>query len=349
MTRDGAVAWETPEAERACFAEKRRTGRMQAAVLTGDRQVRLEEVALPEPGEGQVRVRLEGCGVCASNIPVWEGRPWFSYPLEPGSPGHEGWGVVDQVGAGVTRVRPGDRVAALSYHAYAEYDVADETAMVKLPAELASTPVPGEPLGCAVNVLRRSDIRSGDTVAVVGVGFLGAILVQLAAHAGARVVAVSRRPFALRLAGRFGASETILYDDRQHVLELVNKLTGGEGCQRVIEVTGKQEPLDLAGDLTAVRGRLIIAGYHQDGIRQVNMQQWNWRGIDVINAHERQQQVYIEGIDAAVRELVAGRLDPSPMYTHTFRLDQLADALAAAAQRAEGFLKALVLVDRSAA
>lgn len=345
MTGDDAVALENPAVKRAERIGKRRADRMLAAVLAGDRQVRFEEVAIPEPGTGQVRVRLEGCGVCASNVPVWEGRPWFSYPFEPGSPGHEGWGTVDAVGPGVTAVRPGDRVAALSYHAYAEYDVADDSSVVKLPAALDGTPVPGEPLGCAINILRRSNVRPGDTVAVVGVGFLGALLVQLAANAGARVIAISHRSSALALAGRFGAEQTILYDDRRHVLESVNKLTGGEGCQRVIEVTGKQEPLDLAGDLTEVRGRLIIAGYHQDGLRQINMQQWNWRGIDVINAHERQQHVYIEGIDAAVRELVAGKLDPSPMYTHTFRLEQLGDALAAAAQRPEGFLKALVLMD----
>jgi D-arabinose 1-dehydrogenase-like Zn-dependent alcohol dehydrogenase len=254
---------------------------MLAAVLAGDRQVRVEEVPVPEPGEGQVRLRLEGCGVCASNVPVWEGRPWFSYPFEPGSPGHEGWGIVDAIGPGVAGVRPGDRVAALSYHAYAEYDLADAASIVKLPAELDGIAVPGEPLGCAVNVLRRSNVRPGDTVAIVGIGFLGALLVQLATNAGARVIAISRRPSGLDLARQFGAEETIAYDDRQRVVQSVFQRTGSEGCDRVIEVTGKQEPLDLAADLTRVRGRLIIAGYHQDGLRlgsQSGRARWCLRG-----------------------------------------------------------------------
>jgi D-arabinose 1-dehydrogenase-like Zn-dependent alcohol dehydrogenase len=79
---------------------------------------------MPEPGPGEVRVRLEGCGVCASNLSPWGGQPWFQYPFAPGAPGHEGWGRVDAVGEGVTSVARGDRVAFLSGAAYAEYDVA---------------------------------------------------------------------------------------------------------------------------------------------------------------------------------------------------------------------------------
>ena len=56
---------------------------MQAAVLTGAQRLRVVSLALPEPGPHDIRIRLEGCGVCASNLPVWEGRPWFAYPLAP--------------------------------------------------------------------------------------------------------------------------------------------------------------------------------------------------------------------------------------------------------------------------
>ena len=110
------------------------TGTMQAAVLTEPQHIEIQEVTLPEPAAGQVRIRLEGCGLCASNIPVWEGREWFSYPQAAGSLGHEGWGIIDAVGDGVTDLHIGDRVAALSYHAYAEYDLADADQVVKLPA-----------------------------------------------------------------------------------------------------------------------------------------------------------------------------------------------------------------------
>jgi hypothetical protein len=98
----------------------------------------------------------------------------------------------------------------------------------------------------------------------------------------------------------------------------VKELTGGAFCDRVIEAVGKQWPLDLSAELTRERGRLIIAGYHQDGPRQVNMQLWNWRGLDVINAHERDPEVYLAGIRAAVAAVTSGRLDPRPLYTHVY-------------------------------
>ncbi len=89
-------------------------------------------------------------------------------------------------------------------------------------------------------------------------------------------------------------------DDHWKIIDRVKQLTGGQLCDRVIEVVGEQWPLDLAAELTRERGRLIIAGYHQEGPRQVNMQLWNWRGLDVINAHERDPKVYLEGIRLAV-------------------------------------------------
>jgi threonine dehydrogenase-like Zn-dependent dehydrogenase len=315
---------------------------MRAAVLAGPGEIRIEQVPLPQPGPGQVRVRLEGCGVCASNLTPWEGPEWMRYPGEPGGLGHEGWGVIDSVGSGVEGLRPGDRVAALSYKSYAEYDVADACAVVKLPDSLAGRPFPGEPLGCAMNIFRRSDVQAGQTVAIVGIGFLGAILTRLATDAGARVIAISRRPFSLEIARRFGAAETIAMDDHNAIIERVKDLTGGRFCERAIEAVGKQWPLDLAAELTGERGKLIVAGYHQDGPRQVNMWLWNWRGIDVINAHERDPMAYAQGIRDAVDAVASGRLDPTPLYTHSYPLERLDAALNDTRDRPDGFLKALV-------
>jgi threonine dehydrogenase-like Zn-dependent dehydrogenase len=315
-----------------------------AATLAAPGRIELITQRLTPPGTAEVRIRLEGCGVCGSNLPVWEGRPWFTYPLEPGRPGHEGWGVVDAIGDSVTSVRVGDRVAALSQHAFAEYDTCAATEVVPLPRELDGQPFPGEALGCAMNVFQRAGIAAGQHVAVVGIGFLGALLTQLCARAGAHTYAISRRAFAREVGGRMGA-ELALGGESRDVVGRLAELTGGRGCERVIEATGLQEPLDLATELTGERGRLVIAGYHQDGLRQVNMQLWNWRGLDVINAHERDPQVYLAGIGAAAAAVVAGRLDPAPLYTHRYRLAELPDALEQMRGRADGFLKALVLND----
>ena len=320
------------------------TRMMRAAVVAAPGEARVTSVPAPAPADGEVRFRLEGCGVCASNLEPWAGLEWISYPHEPGGLGHEGWGVIDAVGKAVSDIRPGDRVAALSYRSFAEFDIAPAAMVAKLPRQLDGQPFPGEPLGCVFNIFRRSDIRPGQTVAIIGIGFLGALLTQLAAQAGARVIAISRRPESLELARAYGAADTIAMHDHVAIIEQVKTLTGDAMCERVIEAVGKQWPLDLAGELIGFGGKLIIAGYHQDGPRQVNMQAWNWKGIDVINAHERDAQVQMHGLREAIDAVASGRLDPAPLYTHRFSLDELGKALDATRDKPTGFVKALVMM-----
>jgi threonine dehydrogenase-like Zn-dependent dehydrogenase len=140
-----------------------------------------------------------------------------------------------------------------------------------------------------------------------------------------------------------GAAETIAMDDHWRIIERVRELTGGRFCDRVIEAVGKQWPLDLAAELTREGGRLVIAGYHQDGPRQVNMQLWNWRGFDVVNAHERDPAVARRGIEEAVDAISEGLIDPRLVITHKYPLDRLGDALNATRDRPGNFVKAVVI------
>jgi threonine dehydrogenase-like Zn-dependent dehydrogenase len=276
---------------------------MSAAVVDGPGRVRLVRVAAPVPGPGEVLVEVEGCGVCASSLPTWEGRPWFRHPLPPGAPGHEAWG----------RLEDGTRVAFLTELGYAQWAIAAVETVVPLPAELDGLPCPGEALGCAVNVFRRSGVRPGERVAIVGMGFLGTALAQLCGFAGAEVVEVRRG------------------DDLP-----------GAVCERAIETGGVQETLDLASSLVGERGRLVIAGCHQDGPRTIDLQSWNWRGLDVVNAHERDPAVYVEGMREAARLAAAGVLDIERLVTDCYELGRLADAFEAARTRPPGFVKAWV-------
>ncbi|QXE91604.1 MDR/zinc-dependent alcohol dehydrogenase-like family protein [Geomonas subterranea] len=319
---------------------------MQAAVITGPGVAAVQLVPRPEPGAGEVLVAMEGCGVCASNLPLWQGRTWFDYPALPGAPGHEGWGRVQALGAGVQGVRVGDRVTFLSYNAYAQYDRVQADALVKIPASLDGQPFPGEPVGCAMNVFRRSAIEPGQTVVLIGAGFLGAIFTALATARGARVIAISRRGFALELARRCGAEETVILDDHQRVMERVRQLAGERGCDRVVEATGHQWPLDLAGELVREGGKIVIAGYHQDGLRQVNVQLWNWKGIDVINAHERDPRVYLEGMRAGIAAVESKMFPLKELITHSFSLEELGRAYQALEGRPDGFLKAMIRIEQ---
>ncbi|PYQ29080.1 MAG: L-iditol 2-dehydrogenase [Acidobacteria bacterium] len=311
-------------------------GTMRAAVIDTSRRIGIRgEVRAPSPSANEVRIAVEGCGVCASSLPLWQGRPWFQYPAPPGAPGHEGWGVIDAAGEGVTDLSVGQRVAFLSGNAFAEFDVASADGVVVLPPALHNRLFPAEAIGCAMNAFRRSDIQRGHSVAIVGIGFLGALLVRLAVNAGARVVAISRRPYALALARSFGAEETI-FIDRADPRALPQ-------FDRAIEAIGSQQALDAAGELVREGGRLIIAGYHQDGTRTVNMQLWNWKGIDVVNAHERDRATCVRGMREAIDAVASERLDVDRCLT-PFRFDSISDAFRALEQRPDGFVKAVVTI-----
>ncbi|MDT0651189.1 MDR/zinc-dependent alcohol dehydrogenase-like family protein [Autumnicola edwardsiae] len=315
----------------------------KSAIIQSPGKVVVKESEIPKPGKDEVRIKLEGSGVCASNIPVWEGRDWFNYPVEKGNPGHEGWGIIDAVGEDVKGFTVGERITGLTYNSYATYDIGKPENLVKLPDFLDDKPFPGEPLGCAMNIFSRAYIRSGHTVAVVGCGFLGLLLIQLAKSRGAKVIAISRKQFSLDAATEAGADETIRMDDHYKIIEKVKELTNGNFCERVIEATGKEWPLNLSIELTGERGKLIVAGFHQDGMRNVNVQMLNWRGIDMISAHERDTQKYVDGMKAAIVAIQKNEMDPFPFFTHMFLLDEMQAAYKHLTERPDGFIKALII------
>lgn len=310
---------------------------MLAARFIEPRRIEMAAIPRPEPGPTQVRIRVEGCGVCGSDLGAWRGVTGLHYPLAPGEPGHEAWGRIDRVGDRARGARVGDRCAFLSSRGFAEYAIAEASSLVSLPP--SAEVFPGEALACAINIFHRCRIRPDDHVAIVGIGFIGALLVSLAARSGACVIALSRRAFSLDLARRMGAATAVSAEDRDAATTSVMELTGRQGCERVIEAAGTQESLDLASALVSTAGRLIVAGYHQDGPRRVNMQSWNWRGIDVINAHEREPRRYVTAMRTAAAQVTSGTLDPAPLYTHSFALDRCAAAFEALEARPAGFIK----------
>lgn len=314
-----------------------------AAVLAEPRRFQLRDAVLPPCGPDEVCIALEGCGVCASSLPVWEGRPWFDYPQAAGSPGHEGWGRVIAIGEQARRQRPdlavGRRVTCLGTHAFARHMNVVATDVAVLPETLDDLPFPGEAIACAMNIFQRADIQPGQSVAIIGAGFLGLLLVQLAAGVGAKVLVMSRRESARELALKYGAQACFDTEDWWGNAHEIVRLTEGLGCERVIEVTGLQFALDTATEMIAEYGRLVIGGYHQDGLRQVNMQKWNWRAIDVVNAHERDSRRYMRGINAGIAATIEGHIKPQELLTHCFALEQLDSAFQMMVDRPDGFIK----------
>lgn len=315
---------------------------MLTSIIESPRKIVIRDISLPDIGDEEVLIKLEGTGLCSSNLPVWEGREWFNYPFEPGAPGHEGYGTVESAGSRVQNIKKGDKVAFISYNAYAQYDKTHYLNVTKLPESLQKVPFPGEPVACAVNIFKRSEIFPGQKVVVIGGGFMGCLLIQLLKNEGATVIAVARRKTSIEYSEKAGADIIVKYSDVWQTARELNNILTDQGATRIIEVTGLQEALDIATEVISVRGLLVIAGYHQNGLRNINMQKWNWKGIDVINAHERDQNVYNEGLKEAVLLSDKQILKPFEFITHQFDLKRINNAFETLSNRPEGFLKAVI-------
>lgn len=315
---------------------------MFAAIIDAPGQIHVDEVTTPQPGPNEVLVQIEGCGVNPDDVISWENG---KYPMRPGAPGREAWGWVAAVGADVHRIKVGERVAMLSQYGFAEYDVAVEDDVMPLPLQTLEMPFPSLVLAQAMNIFIRSRVSDGMTVAVVGAGILGSILANLSASAGANVIVLSRRQFALDLAYELGASHTVLMTKQQHnTVEKVANLTLGGMCDVVFEATGYQKPLLIATELTKEGGQLILAATHVGGLREVNLELWSKRGLDIVNAHSRDQDSLRQGLHQAIDEAGRGLLNPGPVCSHFFTLDEVGEALAITKQRPDGFLKALIIM-----
>ncbi|MGM0924090.1 MAG: alcohol dehydrogenase [Bacillota bacterium] len=182
-------------------------------------KMNLVEIPVPQPGEGQVLLRVEACGVCnGDSMAIQGGSPEY-----PRIPGHEVIGVVEELGTGSTKWKIGERVG-IGWHGgnnhvtgltmdggYAEYMVAYEDSLSSIPNELSA--LEAAPLMCAgettFSALRNSKARPGDLVAIQGIGGLGHLAVQFAKKAGFRTVAISRGNDKEKLIRQLGAHHYI--------------------------------------------------------------------------------------------------------------------------------------------
>jgi D-arabinose 1-dehydrogenase-like Zn-dependent alcohol dehydrogenase len=243
------------------------------------------EREMPEPGVGQVRIKVQACGVCRSDELTKEGHwPGISYPRVPG---HEVAGVIDALGAGVSAWRKGQRigvgwhggqdntclqcrrgdfincqnqkVAGISYDGgYQEYMIAPVEALAAMPESLNAAEA--APLLCAgittYNALRHSGARPGDLIAVLGVGGLGHLGIQFASKFGYKVAAIGRGSEDAPLAKKLGASFYI--DSRSERPAEVLRRQGG--AQVILATAPSSKAMSEVIDGLGPNGRLMVVG-----------------------------------------------------------------------------------------
>jgi threonine dehydrogenase-like Zn-dependent dehydrogenase len=314
---------------------------MRYSQLIAPRTSEVVEAATTEPGPGEVLVQVQTCGVCASELHPWQDG-WPGYPHRFG---HEPVGVIAGVGQGVTRFQEGDRVTGLFKGAYADLCLASEEILAPVPANVRNEAALGEPIACLVNAQRRTPVDLADQVAVIGLGFMGLGMLQLLKLRGpSRIVAIDVREEARDAARRFGADEVYHPSELpdEFFLTRFSDWDSDRGFDVVVEGSGTQPGLTLAGELVRAHGILSILGYHQGGPRQVDVGMWNWKAIDVVNAHVRRQDLLMESMRIGLELTAHGLLDIGALVTHRYGLEEVDLAYTALESKPEGFLKAVI-------
>jgi L-iditol 2-dehydrogenase len=313
---------------------------MRVAFLPEPGRFELLDEPAPKPGRDEVRLRVAVCGVCASELDMWRGTT--DPAMFPRYPGHEVSGIVEEVGEVVDTLQEGDPVAAwVTERGFADQIVVRAEHCVpvgSVPLELALA----EPLACAVNAIELTGPSLADDILIVGAGYMGLLLLQLAAQQGPRSLIVADiRDEALERAQSFGATH-IVNVKTDSAVDLVAGLTDDRGVDVSIEATGTQAALSMLEGLTRMSGTVTIAGYHQGGQRSIDLATWNWKAFRIVNAHFRDVGLIMNGMRAAGRLLASKRITMEPLVTHRFPLERIAEAFDIAVERPEGFVKAVV-------
>ncbi len=316
---------------------------MKSSQVVGPQRSEVVEEPVPDPGPGEVVIDVAACGVCASELHAWLAGP----VAEPLRLGHEPVGRVRAVGPNVTGVGPGDRVTGLLKPAYGEVCLAEERDVLLVPDGVPDLAALGEPLACLVNAQRRTRVELADRVALVGLGFMGLGLLQLLRLRGPRrVVAIDPREDTRRRALEIGADEVYHPAELPDGFEVTrfDEWETGKGFEVVVEASGTQPGLTLAGRLVRAHGVLSILGYHQGGTREVEVGMWNWKAIDVVNAHVRRHADLMASMRIGLDLLAAGQLDLAGLVTHRYPLAEVDRAFADLRDKPDGFVKAVVVL-----
>lgn len=309
--------------------------------LADARRSEIIEEPIPEPKTGEVLVRVNLCGVCASEL-----HPWMDgLSMYPHRFGHEPVGVIEAVGPGVTSFQPGDRVTGLFNGAYSQYCLAPEAILLPVPGNVPDEAALGEPLACLVNAQRRTRIELADRLAIIGLGFMGLGMLQLIKLRGpSRIIAIDVREEAREQARRFGANEVYHPDEvpDNYRLTQFSEWNSDKGLDVVVESSGTEAGLQLAGKLVRAHGLLSILGYHQGPPRHIDVGIWNWKAIDVVNAHVRRQADLMESMRIGLELLAAGLIDLQFLVTHRYGLSEVDQAYADLRDKPRSFIKAVV-------
>jgi len=325
---------------------------MKAVVLRGVNDLRVEDLPVPEPGEGEVLIKNKVTGVCGTDVHMWAGTNFEG--TFPFIPGHEWMGEVVGVGSGVTSVQVGDRVTGEPFipcglcavckdggapafcpnHGYygftweemgamCEYQVSPEERLHKIPASFSDDEgALVEAVSVAYHAIwgRGGGVAPHDRVAVQGVGPIGLLATQIALVAGAQVLVIEPAEYRQEMAREIGA-EHIIDPTADGWMEEVLELTEGLGLTLIVECSGNAAGIASTVDTIGIDGRIVLTGQSMGVKIPIELGKTIWKHATVTSSCDA-PHFFPKTIAYMARHLA----DVTKVVTHRFALDDAPEA-----------------------
>ena len=293
------------------------------------------DVDVPDPGPGQVQIEVAACGICSWDIQTFKAGADSPYAAPPG---HEGVGYIAKLGPGVTGIEIGQRVAgggfgrlrnapARSVYPIPESDLDDPHWIV-------------EPVSCVVTGMDHCQLRAGERLAMVGCGFMGLMMIQGLAGAGAdQLIALDIDDRRLELAREMGATEAHNVTS-PHFAERRTELRG-RGIDTVVDTSGSQDGLDLATDIVRRAGRINLFGWIKGDTAAFNPSTWHGKALTIVNSSPAAQMR--DPFPPAIRLIEKGVIDLKPLVTHVVPIDDYPSFMTGVTTgQVDGYIKGVV-------
>jgi len=310
----------------------------RVAKLVSPKKFEIFEEALDSLKDDEILLKIISCGLCHSEVPVYLGERQLVGEVKKGGTafkivdeidfpvllGHEPVAVIEDIGKEVKDFKIGDYVSGWKRQCFANYLITDTTKLVKINSkakEIKKCLI--EPLTCIVNILRATNPLLGDSVAIIGCGFMGLLtLIGLDKSGAFKKIAIDILDNRLDLAKKFGATH-ILNAKKDNIVDKVNIITEGKGADVVIEISGRMAGFDLATKIVKSRGKILIPSLYGKPEVMNSGFYLMLKAPTIISAHPFYSDDYDRDMLIAARSFEKGILPVNKLVTHEFSLDNI--------------------------
>jgi len=338
---------------------------MQAAILEDVERLVVREAPKPAPKADEVLIKVAACGLCGTDAKLYKGECIAKTPVILG---HEFSGEAVEVGEAVRHLKVGDWVVSdpnescgncewcrsgrpcfcedlAAYGVrqnggFAQFVLVREKGTYRIPPGLDFEQATfTEPVSCAIHAVDRANIKPGESIALIGGGPAGQILLQLAGGAGTeRLIMITRSEWKLKLAKKLGATHTICAK-KEDVIGAVRDLTAGLGVDVAIEAVGTPQTVELAIDLVKPTGRVIVFGFSPEGKKA------SFEPFKVLSKELSILGAWVNPytFSRALDVLACGEIDVKSLISERIKLARISEGFDLMVEKPAGFMKALVV------